>query len=59
MINKGLQLIPEKEISKTRGPQGVWGQRELSVRPSVRPSRNVLHKWVNQAVLFMGEPFSK
>ena len=29
------------------------------VRPSVRPFRNVLHKWVNQAVFFMGEPFSK
>ena len=22
--------ISEKEISKTRGPQGVWGQHELS-----------------------------
>ena len=53
---RGLGTIPEKENRKLEGPRGLGTTR--IVRPSV-PWRNVLHKWVNQAVLFMGEPFSK
>ena len=42
--------VPEKENRKLEGPKGSGDNTNC-------PSPEVLHEWVNQAVLFMGEPF--